>query len=298
MKAPIDGPVNPKYRLDHRSGCAPAHTSWLAASLPASTLCKISLPYCWHSSLRLNTTEQHHFGCIPFCNLTHCQPTYHQKVQMKLKKTRPMNLKDLRTKTGMVMSLIWILGLCEITSPFTRDSLKKSTVTYHDFLDGLEYQLQFEDERMLDMVEHEGASFWQLTQNCLSQECHMNMLRGSSLPTWERETLNVMFYCTRPPHHDRDSWSIPCSYQSTTTFGIKFYIILASLKCANIHYRTKLPSSPQLVPSFWVVYLHTPASSVSLALTYINFYNTILHLTVAQNFLDFFFPVLFCILYI
>ena len=77
--------------------------------------------------------------------------------------------------------------------------------SYHDFLDGLEYQLQFEDERMLDMVEHEGAGFWQLAQNCLSWERCMNTSRGSSLPTWESETLNVMFYCTKLPCRDRDS---------------------------------------------------------------------------------------------
>jgi len=59
-------------------------------------------------------------------------------------------------------------GLCGIAPPFARDSLKKSN-GYRDFLDGLEYQLQFKDERMLDMVEREGAGFWQLAQNCLSR---------------------------------------------------------------------------------------------------------------------------------
>jgi hypothetical protein len=76
---------------------------------------------------------------------------------------------------------------------------------YRDFLDGLEYQLQFEDERMLETVEREGAGFWRLAQSCLSRERRMNTSRGSSPVTWERETSNAMFYRTRPRHCDRDS---------------------------------------------------------------------------------------------
>ena len=76
---------------------------------------------------------------------------------------------------------------------------------YHDFLNGLKYQLQFEDERMLEVVEREGAGFWRLAQNCLSRERRMNTSRGSSPVTWERETSNAMFYRSRPRRCDRDS---------------------------------------------------------------------------------------------
>ena len=150
------GKSTPNIDWTHRSGCATAHTSWLATSLPASTSCKISLLCHWHSSLRSNATEQHHYGYIPFCNLTHCQSMYHQKVKMKLKKTQPMNLEDLRMKTGMAMLLTWILGLCEIT-PLSWEIPWKIN-GYCDFLDRLEYRLEFEDERMLDMVEHEVSA--------------------------------------------------------------------------------------------------------------------------------------------
>ena len=37
-----------------------------------------------------------------------------------------------------------------------------------DFVDGLEYQLQFDDQRMFTMVKHEGAGFFRLAQSCLS----------------------------------------------------------------------------------------------------------------------------------
>ena len=45
---------------------------------------------------------------------------------------------------------------------------------YCDFLNGLEYQLQFKDERMLETVECEGANLWWLALNCLGRERHMN----------------------------------------------------------------------------------------------------------------------------
>jgi hypothetical protein len=77
--------------------------------------------------------------------------------------------------------------------------------TIRDFCDGLEYQLQFEDHRMLDTVEPEGASFLRLAQSCLSRERRMNSLRGSSPTTWEVETAKAMFYRTRPPCRDVES---------------------------------------------------------------------------------------------
>ena len=39
-----------------------------------------------------------------------------------------------------------------------------------DFCDGLEYQLQFNDTRMLQVVETEGASFLRLVEDCLRKE--------------------------------------------------------------------------------------------------------------------------------
>ena len=66
--------------------------------------------------------------------------------------------------------------------------------TIQDFCDGLEYQLKFEDHWMLETLERERASFLQLMQSCLSQECHMNSTRGTLLTTWEMETASAMFY--------------------------------------------------------------------------------------------------------
>ncbi|KAJ7444262.1 hypothetical protein B0H11DRAFT_1695726, partial [Mycena galericulata] len=67
-----------------------------------------------------------------------------------------------------------------------------------DFSDGIEYQRQFRDSRMLDVLEREGASFLRLAENCLSRERRVNSTRSAAPSTWERSTLNAMFYRTRP----------------------------------------------------------------------------------------------------
>jgi hypothetical protein len=67
-----------------------------------------------------------------------------------------------------------------------------------EFADGLEYQLQFNDSRMLDCLEREGRAFFRFSQSCLNQERHMNSTRGPRPATWEREMASVMFYRTRP----------------------------------------------------------------------------------------------------
>jgi hypothetical protein len=40
----------------------------------------------------------------------------------------------------------------------------------HDFCDGLEYQIQFNDYRMLTILECNGSSFLRLADSCLSRE--------------------------------------------------------------------------------------------------------------------------------
>ncbi|KAG1878754.1 hypothetical protein C8R48DRAFT_745325 [Suillus tomentosus] len=69
---------------------------------------------------------------------------------------------------------------------------------FRDFCDGLQYQIQFNDHRMLNAIEREGASFIRLMENCLGRERQENSSRQRSPTTWERETSNAMFYRTRP----------------------------------------------------------------------------------------------------
>ena len=65
-----------------------------------------------------------------------------------------------------------------------------------DFADGLEYQLQFGDSRMLDCLEQEGIGFFRMAESCLSHEHRLNSTRGASPTTWEKATSSALFYRT------------------------------------------------------------------------------------------------------
>jgi hypothetical protein len=67
-----------------------------------------------------------------------------------------------------------------------------------EFTRGLTYQIQFRDERMLRVLEREGASFLRLARVCLSKEKRMKSSRASTPATWEKSTSNAMFYRVRP----------------------------------------------------------------------------------------------------
>ena len=56
---------------------------------------------------------------------------------------------------------------------------------FRKFCNGLEYQVQFNDRRMLDTVEREGAAFICLAQNCLDHEQRQNSTRMAAPMTWE-----------------------------------------------------------------------------------------------------------------
>ena len=91
-------------------------------------------------------------------------------------------------------------GMTQGTQTFM-ERMKAHVNILRNFSDGLEYQIQFGDTRMLDHLEWEGRSLFRLVENCLSRECHMNSTRGGSLTTWESTMANAMYYRMRPPPH-------------------------------------------------------------------------------------------------
>ena len=75
-----------------------------------------------------------------------------------------------------------------------------------EFLQGLQYQIQFRDQRMLNILEREGAGLFRLARACLHKEKRMKSRRGGEAPsTWEKSTINALFYRTRPANSDVDS---------------------------------------------------------------------------------------------
>lgn len=73
-----------------------------------------------------------------------------------------------------------------------------------EFADGLEYQKQFRDERMLRTVERELiGGMTRLMKPCLEKERRFNVVRGSNPTTWESTTSGAMFYRARPRNAER-----------------------------------------------------------------------------------------------
>jgi len=92
-----------------------------------------------------------------------------------------------------------------VSGKTTSERMSEHIKTLRDFADGLEYQLQFNDNRMLDRLEREGVGLLRFAESCLRRERRMNSTRGTSPTTWEKTTASAMFYRTRPPAADRDS---------------------------------------------------------------------------------------------
>lgn len=51
-----------------------------------------------------------------------------------------------------------------------RERMRSHVANLREFCDGLEFQLQFNDTRMLDVLEREGGSFLKLVEDCLRKE--------------------------------------------------------------------------------------------------------------------------------
>lgn len=66
------------------------------------------------------------------------------------------------------------------------------------FTDGLEYQMQFRDERMLDSIARNGGGFLRMMDGCLEKERRQNTIRGPNIGTWDSGAASSMFYRTRP----------------------------------------------------------------------------------------------------
>lgn len=78
-----------------------------------------------------------------------------------------------------------------------KEQMEDNIGLIRDFSDALEYQIQFQDPKFLSTLEKEGARFFRLARNCLSREKRLNSSRASPA-TWERSTINALFYRSRP----------------------------------------------------------------------------------------------------
>jgi hypothetical protein len=71
------------------------------------------------------------------------------------------------------------------------DRMRAHIKNLREFCDGLEYQLQFNDYRMLDVLEREGGSFLNLVEDCLRKEGRLlNVERPVSSHSSTQQDIN------------------------------------------------------------------------------------------------------------
>ncbi|EEB88766.1 hypothetical protein MPER_13221 [Moniliophthora perniciosa FA553] len=99
-------------------------------------------------------------------------------------------------------SLVDTIGALEENLTF-EERMKTLIHDLHSFADGLEYQIQFRDCRMLTTVEKRGAGFIRVMNSCLSRERRMNSTRGPMPTTWEEATMDALYYRARPRQADQ-----------------------------------------------------------------------------------------------
>ncbi|KAF5359967.1 hypothetical protein D9757_012146 [Collybiopsis confluens] len=73
------------------------------------------------------------------------------------------------------------------------------------FADGLAYQIQFRDNRMLSAVYRNGSGFIRMMEACLEKERRDNLNRGMPTATWDSEFASATYYRTWPRNFDRDT---------------------------------------------------------------------------------------------
>jgi hypothetical protein len=201
---PITAPVNPKYRPDPRR--------WVCTCPYFSTsrflICKHLIqavhpvpPLFFVEAKRNRTTPfWHHPSLVPL----DAGPDEQTEGNVPIASTEESRIDDGGDESDDEL-IDTAHGWTAADNGTFRERMTTRIKMLRDFCDGLEHQLQFEDQRMLAAVEREGAAFFRFADNCLSRERRFNSTRSTSPTTWEKTTTSAMYYRSRPRLSDVDT---------------------------------------------------------------------------------------------
>ncbi|KAJ7868375.1 hypothetical protein B0H14DRAFT_2346627 [Mycena olivaceomarginata] len=79
------------------------------------------------------------------------------------------------------------------------ETMDDNTDLILEFAKGLKYQCQFCDQRMLQVLEREGASFLRLAWAWVGKEKRLQSTHGTTPSAWDRSGASAMFYHAQPP---------------------------------------------------------------------------------------------------
>ncbi|KAK7439562.1 hypothetical protein VKT23_017491 [Stygiomarasmius scandens] len=170
-KTPITYPMNPKYRPDARR--------WLVEKVPPTFFLEVTrnqtTPIWTHSTLKPLDDD-------PTKSTTSTSSTDPDVLHLSecLEELQICDSDD--DSDGLVDA-----GEADSVNMFTYEQRMRGHIwTIREFCDGLEYQIQFCDARMLDNLERAAARFLRLANDCLSVEKRDNTNRGHRIGTWDQ----------------------------------------------------------------------------------------------------------------
>jgi hypothetical protein len=85
------------------------------------------------------------------------------------------------------------------------EAMDENIDVIEEFVKGLKYQRQFRDQRMLESLEREGASFMRMARACLEKERRLRSTRGATPSTWDKSFGSAMFYRARLTRSDENT---------------------------------------------------------------------------------------------
>ena len=173
VKTPVTMPMNPKYRPDVRR--------WVCT---CPYFVKSRFLVCKHLVQGVQTVSPIFFlevqrnRTLPFWSHPSLIPL---NETLPIESTAPSEEGRIHTDAGGSVSderedeeeendIVDTAAGRQVDTHTFQERFQTLIKNFRDFSDGLEYQIQFNDHRMLNAVEREGASFIRLMENCLDRE--------------------------------------------------------------------------------------------------------------------------------
>ncbi|KAG1780639.1 hypothetical protein EV702DRAFT_964237 [Suillus placidus] len=173
VNTPITAPLNPKYRPDpHRWVCTCPNlvkTRFLICKHLVQSVHPVTPTFFLEVQRNRTIPFWAHLLLVP---LNSCPPPL-ATAAIPVPVPGPVNEEEIESgdeaSDGVEDDLVDTFCQQLDTKTFQEHMLTHVKNTC-DFCDGLEYQIQFNDYRMLTILERNGSSFLRLADNCLSRE--------------------------------------------------------------------------------------------------------------------------------
>ena len=204
IKTPIRGDVDDKYRPDaHRWVCSCGNfvrSRFLLCKHLAQAVHPVPPVFFWEVKRRRSQPFWSHPALVPLGpppKSLHSSPCTNDEDVQRPRADSDMEIDSDSDSESVSSGDEGSLPFIAIGKTCQEQMLERVELL-EEFVRGLRYQIQFNDVRMLNIVEREGGSLFRLARSCLDREKRFNSTRTDAPTTYDRQTSNAMFWRTRP----------------------------------------------------------------------------------------------------